>query len=258
MSGGTTGSVVVRLRAVMWEPMWTTVIILALALNLEPNRLGIIGLLLLRPDPVRQLLVFLCTSYLWNFGAGLIILSVINRGALLHGASSSAVMQIGVGALALIAAAILFTNIPMPGSKARASAPAGQSGESTGVPSSGLPLVDNFAKRFGKLVQGRSLWLAAALGVGIALPSVDYVAMLLLIAASGEPLKVQVAALFTFMTVANTILLIPMFGYIFARERTARILENLRSWVLARKRRDYAVLLAIAGAMMLGVGVHRL
>jgi hypothetical protein len=67
-----------------------------------------------------------------------------------------------------------------------------------------------------------------------------------------------VAALFTFLTVANTILLIPMFGYVFAKERTVRILENLRSWVLARSRRDYAVLLAIAGTLMLTVGVRRL
>jgi len=238
--------------------MWTTVIILALALNLEPNRLGIIGLLLLRPEPIRQLLVFLCTSFLVNSAAGLIVLFVVNRGALLQGASSSAIMQIGVGALALTVAAILFTNIPMPGSKARAVSPAAQSVESAAVPSSGLALVDNFTKRFGKLVQGRSLWFAAALGVGIALPSVDFVALLLLIAASGEPPKIQVSALFTFLTVANTILLIPMFGYVFAKERTVRILENLRSWVLARSRRDYAVLLAIAGALMLTVGVRRL
>jgi hypothetical protein len=126
------------------------------------------------------------------------------------------------------------------------------------VSSSGLPLVDNFTKRFGNLVQGRSLWFAAALGVGIALPSVDFVALLLLIAASGEQPNIQVAALFTFLTVANTILLIPMFGYVFAKERTVRILENLRSWVLARSRRDYAVLLAIAGTLMLTVGVRRL
>jgi len=238
--------------------MWTTVIVLALALNLEPNRLGIIGLLLLRPDPIRQLLVFLCTSFLVNSAAGLIVLFVVNRGALLQGASSSAIMQIAVGALALTVAAVLFTNISMPGSKARAVSPAGRSGEPAAVPSSGLVLVDNFTKRFGNLVQGRSLWFAAALGVGIALPSVDFVALLLLIAASGEPPKIQVSALFTFLTVANTILLIPMFGYVFAKERTVRILENLRSWVLARSRRDYAVLLAIAGALMLTVGVRRL
>lgn len=44
--------------------MWTTVVVLALALNLKPNRLGIIGLLFIRPHPIRQLLAFLGTSFL--------------------------------------------------------------------------------------------------------------------------------------------------------------------------------------------------
>ena len=238
--------------------MWTTVIVLALALNLEPNRLGVIGLLLLRPEPIRQLLVFLCTSFLINSATGLIVLFVVHRGSILKGDSSSAIMQIGVGTLALAVAAVLFTNIRMPGSKARAATAATTSGESAAVPSSGLVLVDNFTKRAGRLVEGRSLWFAGALGVGIALPSVDFVALLLLIAASGESMRVQTSALFTFLIVANTILLIPMIGYVAAKEKTIRILENLRSWVLARSRRDYAVLLAIAGALMITVGLNRL
>ena len=238
--------------------MWTTVIILALALNLEPNRLGVIGLLLLRPEPIRQLLVFLGSSFLVNSSVGLIVLFVINRGSLLKGESSSAIMQVGVGALALIVAAVLFTNIPMPGSKARAATAAAGAGEPGAIVSSGLPLVDNFTKRAGKLVQGGSLWFPAALGVGIALPSVDFVAMLLLIAASGEPPRVQATALFTFLIVANAVLLIPMISYLLAKERTVTALESLRSWVLARSRRDYAVLLAIAGTVMVTVGIRRL
>ena len=238
--------------------MWTTVIILALALNLEPNRLGVIGLLLLRPEPIRQLLVFLGSSFLVNSSVGLIVLFVINRGSLLKGESSSAIMQVGVGALALIVAAVLFTNIPMPGSKARAATAAAGAGEPGAIVSSGLPLVDNFTKRAGKLVQGGSLWFAAALGVGIALPSVDFVALLLLIAASGEPPRVQATALFTFLIVANAVLLIPMISYLLAKERTVTALEGLRSWVLARSRRDYAVLLAIAGTVMVTVGIRRL
>ena len=239
--------------------MWTTVLILAVALNLEPNRLGIIGLLLLRPRPIRQLLVFLCVSFLTNAVAGLIVLYLAYRGSFLQGESSSAIMQIAVGAVALIAAAFLFTNIPLPGSKRPA--PEGSGGApdgSEGVPSSGMGLVDNFTKRLGRLAHGDSMWLPAALGVGIALPSVDYVAMLLLIAASGEPPDVQVTALFTFLIVANTILLIPMIGYVVAKDRTVRVLEGLRAWVLARTRKDYAVLLAIAGALMTTVGLTRL
>ena len=245
--------------------MWTTVIILALALNLEPNRLGIIGLLLLRPEPIRQLLVFLCSNFVVNAATGLGILFFVNRGSVLKGDTSSAIMQIGMGTLALLAAAVLFTNIRLPGSQARATgatAPTDgatvQTGESAAVPSSGLTLVDNFTKRAGKLVQGRSLWFAGTLGVAIALPSVDFVALLLLIASSGESFKVQTTALFTFLIVANTILLIPMIGYFAAREKTIRILENLRSWVLSRSRRDYAVLLTIAGALMFTVGINRL
>jgi hypothetical protein len=238
--------------------MWTMIIILALALNFEPNRLGMIGLLLLRPDPIRQLLVFLCSSFLMSSATGLTILFVANRSSAFKGDSSSAVMQIGMGILALIVAAVLLTNIRMPGGKARAALAAAASGESAAVPSSGLTLVDNIKKRAGRLMQGRSLWFAGALGIGIALPSVDFVALLLLVAGSGEPPKVQVTALFTFLAVANTVLLIPMFSYVFAKERTVRVLENLRSWVLARSRRDYAVLLAIAGTLMLTVGLNRL
>ena len=239
--------------------MWTTVLILAVALNLEPNRLGIIGLLLLRPHPIRQLLVFLCVSFLTNSVAGLIVLYLAYRGSFLQGESSSAIMQIAVGAVALIAAAFLFTNIPLPGSKRPV--PEGSTGapdESEGIPSSGMGLVDNFTKRLGRLAHGDSMWLPAALGVGIALPSVDYVAMLLLIAASGEPPDVQVTALFTFLIVANTILLIPMLGYVVAKDRTVQMLEGLRAWVLARSRRDYAALLALAGILMVTVGFSRL
>ena len=238
--------------------MWTTVIILALALNLEPNRLGIIGLLLLRPEPIRQLLVFLCSNFLVNAAPGMGILFFVNRGSVLKGDTSSALMQISMGTLALLVAAVLFTNIRMPGSKARATGPTAPTGEPAAVPSSGLTLVDNFTKRAGRLVQGRSLWFAGTLGVAIALPSVDFVALLLLIASSGEPFKVQTTALFTFLIVANTILLIPMIGYFAAKEKTIRTLENLRSWVLSRRRRDYAVLLAIAGTLMVTVGLNRL
>ena len=99
---------------------------------------------------------------------------------------------------------------------------------------------------------------AALLAIGISLPSVDYIALLLLIATSGKPPEVQVAALFTFLTVANSILLIPIITYLFAKERTIRTLENIRSWVLARSRRDYAILIALVGVLMVSVGLTHL
>jgi hypothetical protein len=49
-----------------------------------------------------------------------------------------------------------------------------------------------------------------------------------------------------------------MIGYVIAKEKTIRILERLRSWVLARSRRDYAVLLGVAGTLMITVGLSHL
>lgn len=228
--------------------MWTTIIILALALNLEPNRLGIIGLLLLRPNSIRQLLVFLCTSFAVSAAAGLTVLFVIHRGFLLKGQSGSAVVQIAVGALALVAAAVLLARRPNP-----AAAAARMDGTS-----SGSPFVDRITKRAGRIAHGSSTWLAVILGVGISLPSVDYIALLLLIATSGEPRTVQAAGLFTFLAVANAVLLIPIISYVVAKERTVRVLERVRSWVLARSHREYAVLLALVGVLLIGFGWHRL
>jgi len=249
--------------AVLWALMWTTVVVLALALNLEPNRLGIIGLLFLRPHPIRQLLAFLSTSFLVSSSVGLIVLFVIDRGSILKGDFSGPIIQIGVGSLALIVAAVLFTNIPLPGGRGKtADSPPASTGDppdgSAPVPATGLGLVDTVTKRAGRLTQGSSLWFAAALGLGISLPSVDYIALLLVIGASGQPPTVQVTALFTFLFVANAVLLIPIVSYVIARQRTVRALENLRSWVLARSRRDYAVLLAIVGALMITVGLSHM
>lgn len=229
--------------------MWTTVLVLALALNLEPHRLGIIGLLILRKNPVRQLLAFLVTSFLSSAAVGLTVLFLVDRGSLLRGGSSAGVMQIAVGTLMLMVAAVLFTNIRLPGNNSHSESDS---------QSSGIGLVDAVTKRAGRLASGGSVWFAVILGLGIALPSVDYVALLLLIASSGETQKVQITALFTFLTIANAILLVPVFSYVVAKEKTIRALSNLRTWVLARGRREFAALLTLIGLMMIAVGLtHR-
>lgn len=232
-------------------------VILALALNFEPNRLGIIGLLLLRAHPIRQLLVFLCTSFLVSAIAGLTVLFFLDQGSILSGQSSSAIMQIAVGTVALAVAAVLFTGIPLTRARPGRSQPL-PADSSEAVEMTGLHLVDTVAKKFGGLARGSSPWFAVVLGLGISLPSVDYIALLLLIAASGEPREVQVAALFTFLGVANAVLMVPIISYVVAKDPTIRVLESLRAWVLARSRREYAVLLTVAGALMLIVGVRRL
>ncbi|MCB1289474.1 MAG: GAP family protein [Mycobacterium sp.] len=229
--------------------MWTTVLVLATALNLEPNRLALIALMLVRPHPIRQLLAFLAGSFLTSAVVGLLILFALARGAWAGTTVNGAKVQIAIGALAIGAALFLATN-------AAPNLLGGTSSEGTPARAGLAGVLANYV---GKIVEGSSPWFAAALGVGlVALPSVDYIALLVLIAASELPLSNQAGVLLTFLSVANAILLIPIASYLVDPTRTSAALERLRDWVLARRRRDYAVLLGVIGCVMIAVGVRGL
>lgn len=225
--------------------MWTTVLVLATALNLEPNRLALIALMLVRPHPIKQLAAFLAGSFTTSAIAGIAILVFLHRGGWIAANVNGATAQIVIGVLALALALLLAINViptilTTESDEAREQAP--------GLAS----LLSTYVSKF---VTGKSLWFAAAVGAGLAIPSVDYLALLVLIAASGLPLRAQAGVLLTFLTIANAILLIPIASYLINPLRTSAVLEQLRNWVLARRRRDYAVLLAIVGIVMIAVGV---
>lgn len=228
--------------------MWTTVLVLAIALNLEPNRLALIALLLVRPHPIRQLLAFLTGSFATSMTAGTLILYLLSHGTWAGTTLNGARAQIVIGVLAIAVAILLTTNfLPSVAGAASADGSTVQSG-----------LAGLLSKYVGKIVEGSSPWFAAALGVGIAVPSIDYLALLVLIAASGLSLAAQAGVLLTFLTIANTILLFPVLSYLLNPKRTGAVLDLLRDWVLSRRRRDYAILLGIIGCVMIAMGVKGL
>lgn len=228
--------------------MWTTVLILATALNLEPNRLAFIALMLVRPRPIRQLAAFLAGSFATSAVAGLAILTALHRGGWVAANVNGAKAQIIIGGLALATALLLASNA-IPGIFGIAS------DKSAGQTPGWAALLSNYMSR---IVSGNSLWFSAAVGMGLAVPSVDYVALLVVIAASGLSLEGQAGALLAFLTIANAVLLIPITSYLVNPLRTTAVLERLRAWVLARRRRDYAMLLAIIGTVMIALGVRGL
>jgi len=228
--------------------MWTTVLILAIALNLEPNRLALIALLLVRPHPIRQLLAFLTGSFVTSMSAGTLVLYLLGRGTWAGTALNGARAQIVIGVLAVAVAVLLTTNaLPSVVGAASADGSTAQSG-----------LAGLLSKYVGKIVEGSSPWFAAALGVGIAVPSIDYLALLVLIAASGLSLSGQVGVLLAFLTIANAILLVPVVSYLVNPKRTGAVLDRLRDWVLSRRRRDYATLLGVIGCVMIVIVVRGL
>ena len=100
--------------------------------------------------------------------------------------------------------------------------------------------------------------MAAVAGLGIALPSVDYLAVLAVIAASGAEAATQIGALLTFNAVAFTFVEIPLLSYLVAPDRTRAALSALYDWLRSQGRRGVAALLAVIGCVLLVVGFANL
>ncbi|MDH6244143.1 GAP family protein [Mycobacterium sp. OTB74] len=173
--------------------MWITVLGLAIAVNFEPIRLGLITLTLGRPRPVLQLLAFLCGSFLMRVTAGLVVLFVAGPGVLSVPQFGTARVQLVFGVLMTLAAAVVASNVWLRQFSHRSDA-ADAANVAAGSPdqSRSARIVLTRAKG---LARGSSPWLSGAMGLTLALPSVDYLALLVLIGVSAKcPVSANVRA----------------------------------------------------------------
>ena len=221
--------------------MWITLLAMAVAVSLEPFRIGMTILMINRPRPLLQLLAFLAGGFAMGITVGVIVLFVL-RPALGSAHFTLPRMQIVVGAVLLVNAAVVAAGV-VGGERGEGSA--GRADRISG------PL----ATRTRQLLTGRSLWMAGVAGLGIALPSVDYLAVLALIVASGAAAATQFGALLLFNVVAFAFVEIPLVSYLVAPDRTRATLSALHDWLRSRRRRNIAALLAAVGCVLLGVGV---
>ena len=106
-----------------------------------------------------------------------------------------------------------------------------------------------------RLLDGPSLWVAGVAGLSIALPSVDYLAALAVIAAGSAAPATRFWALLVFNVVAFTLVEIPLLAYLVAPQRTLAAMTGLHQWIRARRRREVAGLLAVVGGVLVTAGV---
>ncbi|MGB3523273.1 MAG: GAP family protein [Mycobacterium sp.] len=210
--------------------MWLTVLVMAFAVSLEPFRIGMTVLMLNRPRPVLQLTAFLVGGFAMGMIVGLVVLFVLRRRLLGSTYVTLPHVQILIGALALLAAAAVSTK-------------------------------DRWSRRATptmptqRLLRSSSPWIAAAAGLGIALPSVDYLAALAVILASGAAVTAQVGALLMFHVVAFALIEIPLLAYVFAPQQTQAAITRINDWIRSRRRVEVATLLAVVGSLLLAAGI---
>ncbi|OBK18495.1 GAP family protein [Mycobacterium asiaticum] len=225
--------------------MWITILVMAIAVSLEPFRIGMTALMLNRPRPMLQLLAFLCGGFAMGITVGLVVLFVFRRRLASSTYLTLPRVQLMIGGLALLLGAILAVNFlvarvrtePKPGALA------------SGI-SSLRPVI-----WLRQLLNGRSLWVAAVAGLGSALPSVDYLAALAVILASRAPATTRVAALLAFNVTAFAFVEIPLVAYLLAPDATRRGVATLNRWIRSRRRFEVAILLFVVGGVLVTAGI---
>jgi Sap, sulfolipid-1-addressing protein len=221
--------------------VWITLLAMAVAVSLEPFRVGMTVLMINRPRPPLQLLAFLVGGFAMGTAVGVTVLFIL-RPTLGSAHFTLPRVQIVVGAVLLVNAAVVAMGLL---GRQRGDAITGWANR----------IAAPLTTRARQLLNGRSVWAAGAAGLGIALPSVDYVAALALIVASGAAAAVQFGALMAFNVVAFALVEIPLLCYLVAPERTRAAMSALHDRLRSQEHRGVAVLLAAVGCLILGVGI---
>jgi hypothetical protein len=215
--------------------MLISILVMAFAVSLEPFRIGMTVLMLNRPRPMLQLLAFLCGGFAMGTAVGLIVLFAFRRRLLLGSTYFTLPkVQILIGVVALLVAAVLAARVFT-----------GRFGQRP----------EKLATLAQRLLNGRSLWIAGMAGLGIALPSVDYLAALAVILASRAAAMTQVGALLMFNVVAFALVEIPLLAYLLAPQTTRTSMVALHDWIRSRRRVEVATLLAAVGGVLLAAGI---
>ena len=207
---------------------------------MEPFRIGMTVVMINRPRPALQLSAFLVGGFVMGTAVGVIVLFLL-RPAMGSAHFNLPKVQIVVGAVVLVNAALVATGLF-----------GGKAGDGSAARAEGR--FGWVVRRARTLLSGRSLWAAGIAGLGIGLPSIDYLAALALIVASGASAAVQFGALVIFTVVAFALVEIPLLCYLVAPDRTRATLSTLFAWMKAKGHLGVAALLAVVGCMLLGVG----
>ncbi|CAJ1510845.1 GAP family protein [[Mycobacterium] holstebronense] len=222
--------------------MWIALLVMAAATSVEPVRIGLTLLMLNRPRPALQLMAFLCGGFVMGTTGGLVVLFLLPPTLAESSGLTLPRAQIAIGALALLTAAVLAVRIVTD----RPSAMRADRADS--VPA-------RFSARAQRLLKGRSLWVAGTAGLSIALPSVDYLAALAIIVASGDATSTKIAALLTFNVLAFALVEIPLLAYLLAPGATRGFMATLHKWGRTRRPGQVAALLATVGGVLCTAGV---
>ena len=250
-----------------------TMLMLALAMATDPVRLGVTLLLISRPRPILNLLVYWVGAMIVGVGSAVVVLTMMRdfAPALLESLSNLVATpavrhaQVVAGVLALLAAMLITTGlptrqrlglqvpIPVP---VEVSVPLGIAGDPSSLllqpaPPTGVALLLGRAR---SALKGESLWVALAAGLGTGPAPLEYLVALVAILASGGEIGTQISAAVLFNIVMLSVCELTLVSYLAMPTKTQAIIGLLNSWVGAYRRRILSLIVGVAGVCLVVVG----
>jgi hypothetical protein len=249
--------------------MWSSVLLMALLVSLDPVRFGIILLLISRPRPVQNLLAYWGGCMIAGVSALLVPLMVLHFTPMFTSfehdmaapatAASSTVrhVQIGVGVLALVIAALMTVRFS---ARERAHLPTAGGNTSTLVLDSNTPTeaaseIRRLPGRVRNAWENGSLWVALVIGLLSGPPPSPLLYVLTTIATAGAAIGTKVSAVIAFVVVMLALVEIILVCYLAAPAKTQAVLGRLHDWVRPYRRQILITIFALAGVMLVAKGM---
>jgi Sap, sulfolipid-1-addressing protein len=236
--------------------MWGTVLALALVAGADPVRIGIAVLLFSRPRPALHLVALWLGGMTVGVVLGLgvlfglhdVALAVMRRVELVTASSTVGQIQIAMGVLALVVAALIAVGFSAR-QRTRVAVPADDPSfepEPTALSRLSTRVLD--------ALQAGPPWITFLVGVVIS-TDFRYLGALTAILASGAALGTQVSAAAVYTVVALAFAEIPLATQLAAPARTRAVMSQVHDWVQARWRAVLGVIVAALGVLLMTTGM---
>jgi Sap, sulfolipid-1-addressing protein len=237
--------------------MWGTIFVLALMASTDPLRLGVAVVMISRPRPMLNLLVFWLGGMTTGVFAALSLLVSLRHSALMitrtvsSAAASPAArhIQLAAGVLALLIAVAMAVNL-LARQRGQISVEVSEQPGCTGRPAlpTGFSLLPT---RVREALECRFLWVAYLAGLGSATNPVEFLLAIAAILASGAAMSTQLCAAVAFTVVVLAVVEIPLVSYLATPAKTEAFMLQLHNAVRSHRPRILTVIIAVSGTVMI-------
>ncbi|MGA8545222.1 MAG: GAP family protein [Mycobacterium sp.] len=245
--------------------MWSSLLVLALPIALDPVRFGLNLLLVSRPRPAQNLLMYWVGCGLTGFFLLLIPILVLHFtpafSSFVHDLANPAtatnfavrLIEIVAGVLVLLVAALLAVRFL---ARRRAQLPTPVARTSTLVVDSGEPTpISRLLSRATSAWESGSSWVALAIGVWAGPNPAMVVFGLTAILTSGAALAVQTGAAVVFIVETLAVVEIVLLSNLVAPTKTEAILRRLHDWARSYRRQILVAMLTLVGVALVAQGM---